>query len=218
MKFDTETFITEIKKRQSLWNTNCTGYSDRNIKHREWEEVVNIYGAELSSEEKKKLSVNLQKKWRNIRDCFVKAHKAKEAKSGHAAKKKCSYIFYDNLLFLKDTVSFDSTTLNITSNVESNNADEVLEGQYIATRPSNSSKEPHHTEKNKNDDIGRELIGILNKKIESNILGEDEDRLFFMSLVKDFKKIPEHLRLQTKLDVLKVIRDAQALNYPKKRA
>ena len=35
-----------------------------------------------------------------------------------------------------------------------------------------------------------------------------------MSLVKDFKKIPEHLCMQTKLDVLKVIQDAQMSNYP----
>jgi len=35
-----------------------------------------------------------------------------------------------------------------------------------------------------------------------------------MSLVKDFEKIPEHLRMQTKLDVLKVIKDAQRQNYP----
>lgn len=55
MEFDTEKFIIEIQERQSLWNTTCSDYSDRNIKQKEWEEVVNIYGAELSCEEKKKL-------------------------------------------------------------------------------------------------------------------------------------------------------------------
>lgn len=52
---------------------------------------------------------NLQKKWRNIRDCFVKAHKAKKAKSESVAKKK-PYRFYNKLLFLKDTISVDTTT------------------------------------------------------------------------------------------------------------
>jgi len=55
MDFDTEKFIFEIQNRQSLWNTTCSDYSDRNIKQREWQEVVNIYGAELSWEEKNKL-------------------------------------------------------------------------------------------------------------------------------------------------------------------
>lgn len=55
MEFDTDKFIIEIQSRQSLWNTKCPDYSDRNVKQREWEEIVNIYGAELSSEEKKQL-------------------------------------------------------------------------------------------------------------------------------------------------------------------
>ncbi|XP_060875270.1 uncharacterized protein LOC132948688 [Metopolophium dirhodum] len=160
------------------------------------------------------MSVNLQKKWRNIRDCFVKAHKAKENKSGSEAKKKCPYVFYDNLLFLKDTVSVNLISSNITSNIETHNEDEIVEGQRTAAHPSDSSWVPKRNKKNKNDDIGRELIGILNKNLETKNVGEDEDRLFFMSLVKDFKKIPEHLRMQTKLDVLKVIQDAQRQNYP----
>lgn len=68
--------------------------------------------------------------------------------------------------------------------------------------------------KNKNDDIGRELIGILNKNLETKNVDDDEDRLFFLSLVKDYKKVPEHLRMQTKLNVLKVIQEAQMSNYP----
>jgi len=55
MEFDTEKFIIEIQNRQSLWNTKGSDYSDRNKKQRDWEEVVNIYGAELSADEKKKL-------------------------------------------------------------------------------------------------------------------------------------------------------------------
>jgi len=55
MEFDTEKFILEIQNRQSLWNTKCSDHYDRNVKQREWEEMVNIYGAELSREEKKNL-------------------------------------------------------------------------------------------------------------------------------------------------------------------
>lgn len=55
MEFDTEKFIIEIQNRQSLWNTKCSDYSDRNKKQKEWEDVVNIYGVELPADEKKKL-------------------------------------------------------------------------------------------------------------------------------------------------------------------
>lgn len=55
MEFDTEKFIIEIQGRPSIWNTKSSQYSDRNAKQKDWEDVVNIYGAELSTEDKKKL-------------------------------------------------------------------------------------------------------------------------------------------------------------------
>lgn len=45
MEFDTEKFIIEIQNRQSLWNTKFSDYSDRNVKQRNWEEIVNTLGA-----------------------------------------------------------------------------------------------------------------------------------------------------------------------------
>lgn len=87
-------------------------------------------------------------------------------------------------------------------------------GQHTAADTSQSSWAPKRNKKNKNDDIGRELIGILNKNLETKNIEDDEDRLFFLSLVKEFKKIPEHIRMQTKMNVLKVIQEAQMSNYP----
>lgn len=151
------------------------------------------------------LGLSIQKKWRNIRDCFVKAHKAKETKSGSAAKKKTSYVFYDSLLFLKDTVTVNSTTGNVTTENEDGNT----AMQNEETLPSNTSWAPKRNKKNNSDDlIGRELVGALNRNLERKSVEDDEDRLFFLSLVKEFKKIPEHTQLQSKLDILKVIKDA----------
>lgn len=55
MDFDTEKFIVEIQNRPTLWNPKCADYSNKNLKQKEWEGVVHIYGAALSPEEKKKL-------------------------------------------------------------------------------------------------------------------------------------------------------------------
>lgn len=57
MNFDTEKFITEIQNRPSIWNKKCSDYSNRDVKQREWEEIVDVYGAELSSDEKKSLGL-----------------------------------------------------------------------------------------------------------------------------------------------------------------
>lgn len=158
--------------------------------------------------------MTLQKKWRNIRDCFVKAHKAKDTKSGSAAKKKIPYVFYNNLLFLKDTISVNTTISNVTVDNETN-SDPNEVAQNDASAATNFPWTPARKKQKKNDDhIGQELIQALNRNFENKKCEDDEDRLFFLSLVKEFKKIPDDLRMQTKLDLLKVIRDAQFSHYP----
>ncbi|XP_050358745.1 uncharacterized protein LOC126779039 [Nymphalis io] len=149
--------------------------------------------------------LDLQKRWRNIRDAFVKAHKAKESKSGSAAKKKVPYVFYDNLLFIKDTVTVNRTDGNGTGN-----DDENTSIQTEINVPSMSSLPPKRRKKNNDDnEVGAQLVGVLSKNLERKNMDDDDDRLFFLSLVKEFKKIPEHRQMQTKLDILKVIKDAQ---------
>lgn len=114
------------------------------------------------------------------------------------------------MLFLKDTVTVNSTTGNVTTENEDGNT----AMQNEETLPSNTSWAPKRNKKNNSDDlIGRELVGALNRNLERKSVEDDEDRLFFLSLVKEFKKIPEHMQLQSKLDILKVIKDAQIFNY-----
>lgn len=38
--------------------------------------------------------------------------------------------------------------------------------------------------------------------------------MFFLSLLKEFRKIPDHLQMQSKMDILKVIKNAQDIDYP----
>ena len=54
--FDTERFIVEIENRPALWATSSVQYSNRNLKKRCWEEVVDIFGGnELTIQGKKDL-------------------------------------------------------------------------------------------------------------------------------------------------------------------
>lgn len=125
-------------------------------------------------------------------------------KSGSAAKKKTSYVFYDNLLFIKDTVTINRTDGNTTDINEDVNTSIQNEDNVPSPLPPKRSKKT-----NDDNQVGAQLVGVLSKNLERKNLEDDDDRLFFLSLVKDFKKIPEHMQMQTKLDILKVIKDAQ---------
>lgn len=56
MDFDTEKYIYEIENRPALWNMKCNEYSDRILKIKMWEEIVEIFGGkEMTTSEKKTL-------------------------------------------------------------------------------------------------------------------------------------------------------------------
>lgn len=65
------------------------------------------------------------------------------------------------------------------------------------------------------DDIGKQLVNVLKESVNDRRQHEketlnDEDRLFFISLVKDFKNIPQHKKLSAKRQILLVIEQHQS--------
>lgn len=137
----------------------------------------------------------------------MKALKDNVTRSGSAAKKKTQYIFYNNLMFLKDTVSINETDSSMQRQENERNETENVADPVVVPPPKRKKK------KNKEDDIGVELINVLNKNVELKKAEEDEDRLFFLSLVSEIKKVPEHIRLRTKSQIMQVITEAQTSGY-----
>lgn len=53
--FDTEKLITEIQRRECLWNSKSKGYLDKGARREAWEEIGRLYHDDwdtVSSEEK----------------------------------------------------------------------------------------------------------------------------------------------------------------------
>lgn len=54
-RFDTELFIDEVEKRPALWDIQCAEYSNKIIRNGAWQELVDIFGENEDSLEKKVL-------------------------------------------------------------------------------------------------------------------------------------------------------------------
>ncbi|XP_050292752.1 uncharacterized protein LOC126733486 [Anthonomus grandis grandis] len=89
---DTERIIVEVEKRPALYNKELKEYSDRNAKEKLWTEVcANVIPKwhELSGAERKDRGKEVQKKWKNLKDCFARELAAqKKIKPGEPAKKR----------------------------------------------------------------------------------------------------------------------------------
>lgn len=54
-RFDTELFIDEVEKRPAIWDIQCDDYSNKIIKNRAWQELVEIFGECEDTLEKKNI-------------------------------------------------------------------------------------------------------------------------------------------------------------------
>ncbi|KAI8441514.1 hypothetical protein MSG28_015102 [Choristoneura fumiferana] len=122
-----------------------SNYSDRNLKRRAWEELVLIFCEGDDSEEKKKLlSSSLQKKWKSLRDNYMReVKKMKTVKSGSGASKTSSYIHFNRLQFLQPSIA-DKHTEN-----SFNTENESASSEVAEVEGSSAFKSPKSTPRKK---------------------------------------------------------------------
>ncbi|KAG8315094.1 hypothetical protein J6590_077773 [Homalodisca vitripennis] len=134
---------------------------------------------------------NLQKKWRHLKDSFCREkRRISEAKSGAAADRKTPYVYYNILSFLNK----GTPPVMTQSSIDRQDPDDLQE----PTENIDSATEPYQSrvvskKRKPVDEVGKQLINVLKssseeqKQFEKEVL-DDEDKLFMMSLVNDYKK------------------------------
>ncbi|XP_026736327.1 uncharacterized protein LOC113499922 [Trichoplusia ni] len=207
--FDTERFIIEIKSRPSIWDNSSSDYSDRDLKKKCWEEVVDLFGEqEQTVEQKKSFGLVLQKRWKSIRSCYAREVKRqRNVKSGSGAtNRKSEYIYFKQLQFLQKVVA-------IREGEEEKNS----ESSEVGERP----KKVTNKRKLAVDDDP--FIQALNNSIEQRrretteqrlreTAEVDEDRLFLLSLLSTLKNLPPQIKMATKIKMLTLLNDASGFS------
>ncbi|XP_050677748.1 uncharacterized protein LOC126974334 [Leptidea sinapis] len=205
---DTERFIIEIQNRDALRNQSSDDYSNKNLKRQLWLELTDIFGGEnLEEKEKGELGLSLQKKWKNIRDTFMRELKRRKgAKSGSAAKRKSAYIYFDQLQFLMPTLEINETSASLSETTPEENDNQTNE---LTDTPENTRKK---TKKNTDsEDCTSRQVDKLTAVLEQSIKArqgdsiQDYDKMFMLSLLSGYKQIPELLKSKAQIELIQVI-------------
>lgn len=130
---------------------------------------------------------------------------------------KSSYLYYRRLQFLQPTINKNSTDSNFeTTDVGS---DENLESSTETPIEKDSSRAPNEEctfksplqqrKKIKLHPADEHFANIIEKSLNQRNTVEkkedDEDKLFCLSLYKEIKKVPEAMRLKTKIEIYNVL-------------
>lgn len=214
--------IREVKIRPALYlrdhedRVNIPNF--RKVLWRQIAEKLLPQWSTLSKSEQTVTVVELQKKWRNIKDCYRKEMRAMKQPKAGQQKHKRKYIYFNKLSFLRPVVETDiEASIYIASK------------RYITTKkkgqkriPNSDDYEVYDPQTALSSPIATENVAtnssIQNVSVPNiaytNMSEEiDEDKHFLLSLVPTFKRMNQDQKLSAKMEILNILRNIQVAQY-----
>jgi hypothetical protein len=219
--FDTEKFILVIQKKECIWNIHNADYRNRG-KRQCWQEVCQeMYPdwEKKSASEKREKGIDLQKKWKNIKDRFVKDMRAeRNQKGGSAAQKRKKYIFSEILQFLLPQSEDHSTEYSIPvetmknedtpppepSNEDSIENDAVISDNETVPQLTNPRKR-RMKKKSEKRSFEQKLLNFQESGIRNLQCEEDEDLSFFKSILSGVRTLNDDQKTEFRIEVLQTL-------------
>ncbi|GFQ64804.1 6-phosphogluconate dehydrogenase, decarboxylating [Trichonephila clavata] len=226
-----EFFIEEIRNRPTIWDMRCETYNDRTKRTEAWREVARqLYSNydEMELTKQTTIQSELNKKWKNLRQCYKRELDSQYPKSGSAKKKKSQYVYFDTLSFLAPMFPSKATISNTAVEEEDDEEEEIGVGDesnvYIqeeSSEETNQSPRSFTTSAKKSckrkrepEDPVADVCQFLKQSLEDKIAAEkrqkerdemDDDRQFLMSLLNHTRAITETHKLDMRAEVLQVV-------------
>ncbi|XP_049871992.1 uncharacterized protein LOC126370913 [Pectinophora gossypiella] len=230
-EYDPDRLIEEVKKRPGIWNYEDVNYRTAVTRHELWNEVVRQLlqpNVKVNKSEMRELVLQLQKKWKSIKDSFIKYIQ-------NPNRTKRPYIYCKQLQFLLKNESTAQETEGAVGGASSE-SDDGAKPRKQAWRSTKKRlqlvKDEEQTSEDDNDtDYQEPSVSYSNDEGDSLPLKiprnsktvdefafanvdsksvdlEDADKMFLLSLLPHLKSIPEELRLNAKMELLQVLRNA----------
>ncbi|KYN05105.1 hypothetical protein ALC62_04000, partial [Cyphomyrmex costatus] len=218
-----EILIAEVFLREPLWNQNIAiARRGRRTMDKLWQEVSEATKGVYSSEECKR-------KWKNLRDRFMRIVSAEKLPSGAASQsKKNKWRFYESLNFLRDTLLRRDilTTINCDSKIINNcycyfrtvsnipvcnnmNVEDEEEESAQDDTPKNSKKQRVNRNSNQDSVILEQISEALHEPPPTislpSIPVADEEEHFGMMISSQLRKFSRSRRRQLMFKIHKML-------------
>ncbi|XP_022835315.1 uncharacterized protein LOC111362793 [Spodoptera litura] len=218
MSFNTEEFISAVQPRTPIWQSKHSHHMNRNILNKLWKEIAELFpdmeGDFTSINTKQNLFFTekaLGKKWKNIRDQFMKEFKKNPvSRSGDAGTDQNTSVwpYFQMMQFIKDDVTPESNEGNLDETTDRNCSDNNERSPTPQSIAGSSTSTQYTSSKRKcAQDIREEFMELEKKKLEllqiklsqsSERQEKDcEDLLFFKSLLPYMKELTPIQKLRT---------------------
>ncbi|RXG71251.1 hypothetical protein Avbf_02703 [Armadillidium vulgare] len=225
---DNKKLITEIHKRQNLWDPTSPGYNSRDLRSNDWTMVAE----EMQSSVKE-----VKNRWKLLRDSFNRELRKIPKNSGEKInfENASKWVHFKDMLFLKDelaTPAVDGSSKSLTEefgpgiNESLDKALNILEQRsvpyeaeeinddhmaYISLKQTESPARKRKTQRQ----MDHNFLNFIEEgeKHEVNSQSEQsssnsEDYHFLMSLLPSLEQLPPRKKFITKIEIQKLIYEA----------
>ncbi|KAL4715141.1 hypothetical protein ACJJTC_012188 [Scirpophaga incertulas] len=224
-EYDPERLIDEVKKRPGIWDWEDPDYRAKVVRHQLWQEIVSEMlntDVKMNKSELRELEIELQKKWKSIRDCFNKyIHNPQRTRRPYIYTKQLQFLLKNQsvedecsdgdgpkrkkwrqrrkMSIKKDDASSEEETRVSESNDDAE-CTVYVDGEEEYEVPKKTAKQ--------NEPPTEEFLFANVDAQQSKYDSDDPDRMFLLSLLPHLKSIPEDMRINVKMDLMQVLQNA----------
>ncbi|XP_075719716.1 uncharacterized protein LOC142760415 [Rhinoderma darwinii] len=112
-QMDVGKLIRLVQEWPEVWNTHAESYHDRTLKEAAWEQIAEALfeqeWADSRTRDRLQIVDDVKRRWRSSRDQFRREH-GSGARSGDGGPQKRRYMYYDQLLFLREIMDMRPTS------------------------------------------------------------------------------------------------------------
>ncbi|XP_018564067.1 uncharacterized protein LOC108905601 [Anoplophora glabripennis] len=210
-----EQFIEAVKRRPALWDSHSEDYKDRVMKKDGWLEVCQIMCpkfADKTEQERAQIGRDIQLKWKNLRDAYVRHIRMKMDRS-KKSKPIRSYIYYNQMSFLRRVINprarsgesrFGSTSKTNVKVEEDEEEAELTQEDLLEMVEHDENSEIATPGLDEEEELITNVDPLLPEVVE-NELQDNDDMNFFKSLLPTLQTLRTEQKLKFRIDVMELL-------------
>ncbi|XP_072108227.1 uncharacterized protein [Mobula birostris] len=216
--------MEEVQKYVHLYDSSSPDYKDCQMASNSWKEISKNIGLDITE---------CTKRWKNLRDKYVRARKRLSKRSGDRGRKNKMPVFYLPLSWLAPHIKHRETESNYDDNKDGNDLTSGLSTSSVAeenqpagipssrtessssseTSPLSPSPKTTQKRKRKGHDWFQKQVAQLDERtveLQHRLLQENDEFSRFGQTVADMlRRLPEEHRPQAMFDVHKLLFERQ---------
>ncbi|VIO90045.1 Uncharacterized protein BM_BM6406 [Brugia malayi] len=200
-----EAIIWAVEQLPCLWNLACEDYRDRTKRRQGWSTVSRMLIHDFENKdltERQRIEKEIQSKWKNIRDCYVRDVRRKNGEGIKSRGKRTrEYIHAGLLAFLGTPCVTKPDSVHSSATDPGNSCDFVLDN---TVKPFLDHSAEVNCNWIKQEKLEEELRIILEKRCPDP--EDDEDSAFFSTLLPTIRNLDPEQKVEFRLEVLQALR------------